>query len=161
MGTPLHEVATVRIGVEAIIIYKDEILLQRRSSNLEFFPKYLSFPGGHVDEGETVLEAVIKEISEESGLHLKHSDAKLIFNHIVHNHDTKVVWCKFGFRFNLTEKPTITNSEEGECSWFKLSEINMDEMVPSNPGDFEVLMSNKEEITYRVGDIIDGKYYPK
>ncbi len=50
------------------MVYKDdEILVINRTKN--DWPG-LSFPGGHVEKGETLEESVIREIKEETGLTL-------------------------------------------------------------------------------------------
>ena len=53
--------------VAAIITNKDgEILLTRR--NIEPFKGQWCLPGGHIDENEKALDAVIREAKEETGL---------------------------------------------------------------------------------------------
>ena len=56
--------------VAAIITNKDgEILLTRR--NIEPFKGQWCLPGGHIDENEKALDAVIREAKEETGLDFK------------------------------------------------------------------------------------------
>lgn len=47
---------------------KGEILVQKRSANRRLFPSCWDLPGGHVDAGDTILEAINKEILEETGI---------------------------------------------------------------------------------------------
>jgi 8-oxo-dGTP diphosphatase len=54
------------VGVGAIILDEDRILLEKRK-NSPGKGKW-SVPGGLVDLGETVEEAVIREVKEETGL---------------------------------------------------------------------------------------------
>lgn len=58
----------------AIIIKNNEILLMHRFKNGQ---EYFVFPGGGVEKGESVKDAVIREIKEELGLDIKISN--LIF----------------------------------------------------------------------------------
>ena len=44
------------------------VVLTRRSSSLALHPGEVSFPGGWVQEGETVVEAALREAQEEVGL---------------------------------------------------------------------------------------------
>ncbi len=47
-----------------------ELLFTVRSSNLRRHPGQIAFPGGHVDPGETLLQAALRETMEEVGLHV-------------------------------------------------------------------------------------------
>ena len=62
-------IKTPLLTVDAIIIYKDKIVLIKRKN-----PPYkdmFALPGGHVDIGETVEEAVVREAKEETNLDIK------------------------------------------------------------------------------------------
>lgn len=58
--------AVVRIGVQAVIRDGDRILLGLRSNT--FGRGTWGLPGGHIEPGETVLEAAAREVREETGL---------------------------------------------------------------------------------------------
>src|SRR3989442_14998608 len=53
----------IRPGVSAIIVTPEGALLQRRSDN-----GLWGLPGGGVEPGESVSEAIIREVREETGL---------------------------------------------------------------------------------------------
>jgi 8-oxo-dGTP diphosphatase len=46
----------------AVFDSEDKVLLTRRSENIGIFPNAWVLPGGHVENGETLEEAVIREI---------------------------------------------------------------------------------------------------
>lgn len=50
------------------------ILLTRRSARLSSHSRQWAFPGGRIDEGETALEAAMRECHEEVGVELTESD---------------------------------------------------------------------------------------
>lgn len=160
-GKALHEIATVRVGVEAILLHNNEIIMQRRSETLDFFPGYLSLLGGHVDIGESSMEAVIREVKEEADISIKPSQCKLAFHRIVHNHDTNIIWSIFGFKIELKEKVHPKSSEEGVCEWYLLNELRKKLVVPSNLYDIEKFFSDPNAITYEFGEIKDNKYSVK
>ena len=53
----------VRPSVAAVILDRDRVLLQRRSDGGQW-----GLPGGSVEVGESVTEAVVREVREETGL---------------------------------------------------------------------------------------------
>ncbi|XP_064610005.1 nucleoside diphosphate-linked moiety X motif 17-like [Liolophura sinensis] len=52
----------------------NKILLTRRASHLRTFPGIWVPPGGHIEENETIVEAGIRELREETGITLNQSD---------------------------------------------------------------------------------------
>ena len=57
--------------VSAVIIQNNKILVVRRSKN-DSYPGMWEFPGGGVDKGETVIEAIRREAKEETNLLIDH-----------------------------------------------------------------------------------------
>jgi len=56
----------ITLTVDAIIPYQGKIVVIRRRN--EPFKGYYALPGGIVEYGETVEEAVLREVKEETGL---------------------------------------------------------------------------------------------
>jgi len=54
------------LAVDGILFREGEVLLIRRAGRT--FHNYWALPGGRVEEGETVEEALIREIKEEVGV---------------------------------------------------------------------------------------------
>lgn len=58
-----------RQGVSVILRKPSgKILMQLRDNNTKCYPNKWCFPGGGLDEGETHIEAAVREVSEECGL---------------------------------------------------------------------------------------------
>lgn len=55
------------IVVTGIVKSGDEFLVVKRSENDDKYPGMWEFPGGHVEDGETIKEALERELSEEIG----------------------------------------------------------------------------------------------
>jgi ADP-ribose pyrophosphatase len=68
------------VGVGAIIIYEGKILLEKRKS-APGKGKW-SIPGGLVDLGESIEQAVIREVKEETGLDVAEPSLVDVVNHI-------------------------------------------------------------------------------
>lgn len=56
----------VRSSVSAVILADDRLLLQQRSDGGQW-----GLPGGSVEVGESVTEAVVREVREETGLEVE------------------------------------------------------------------------------------------
>ncbi|XP_061737808.1 nucleoside diphosphate-linked moiety X motif 17 isoform X2 [Nerophis ophidion] len=62
----------VDVGVAVILQTANErVLLTRRATQLRIFPNVWVPPGGHVEPDETLLEAGLRELKEETGLYLE------------------------------------------------------------------------------------------
>jgi 8-oxo-dGTP diphosphatase len=109
------------ITTVAAIIKNDEgkILLTRR--NVEPFKGQWCLPGGHIDKYETVKDAVIREMKEETGLEI---DPKFFSysDEIITELDIHAVVILFtGYGFG---KISIQESEVSDIGWFALDEAN-------------------------------------
>ncbi|XP_066464814.1 nucleoside diphosphate-linked moiety X motif 17-like [Eleutherodactylus coqui] len=62
----------VDVGVVVLLQSRNKrILLTRRSKALNIFPNIWVPPGGHVEDGEQLLDAGLRELQEETGLDLQ------------------------------------------------------------------------------------------
>ncbi|WP_119293261.1 NUDIX domain-containing protein [Streptomyces sp. YIM 130001] len=60
-------------AVGAVILNRDgEAFAQRRSSDRRLFPDSWDIVGGHLEAGESLLEALAREVEEETGWRLTH-----------------------------------------------------------------------------------------
>lgn len=69
----------IKVGVNAIMIKDNKVLLGKRLAKAGF--GQWGFPGGHLEFGESVTEAIIRELSEELGI----TASKVEFLHIINN----------------------------------------------------------------------------
>lgn len=56
--------------VNAIIMKDGKVLLGRRNPEAKYYPHYWTFPGGKVDPGERLEDALKREVREETGLEI-------------------------------------------------------------------------------------------
>jgi 8-oxo-dGTP diphosphatase len=54
--------------VNGLLLSDGHVLLARRSPARKTYPDLWSFPGGHVEPGETLIEALHRELKEEIGI---------------------------------------------------------------------------------------------
>jgi 8-oxo-dGTP diphosphatase len=58
-------------SVVIVVNDKNKILLIKRSKTDEWMPLHWSFPGGHIEKGETPYKAAKRELKEETALEAK------------------------------------------------------------------------------------------
>ena len=91
----------------------NKVVLQYRSP--ERYKKWsgYAFPGGHIEEGESIAESVIREVYEETGLTI--ADPKLV---AVKDWEPDEGGRYIVFCYKATEfTGQLRSSEEGEVSW--------------------------------------------
>ena len=98
---------------------KNKVVLQYRSP--ERYKKWsgYAFPGGHIEEGESLAESVIREVYEETGLTI--ADPKLV---AVKDWEPDEGGRYIVFCYKATEfTGRLRSSEEGEVSWVEKDQL--------------------------------------
>lgn len=62
-------IAAPKLAALAVVIRGEEVLLVRRRNEPD--AGLWGFPGGHVDLGESALDAAVRELQEETGVHAR------------------------------------------------------------------------------------------
>ena len=76
--------ATFPVTVHLLFLREDQVLLLRRF-NTGYGDGQYSVPAGHLDGGETVIDAAAREGREETGVRIEASD--VAFSSVVHRRD--------------------------------------------------------------------------
>ncbi|SFS32391.1 8-oxo-dGTP diphosphatase [Marininema halotolerans] len=94
-------------------------------------------PGGKVESGETIMEAVCREFYEETGLHLIQPVLSGVVTMCVEQ-DGKIEkeWMMFNFRASHYEGALLENSPEGQLSWQPLDALST---LPTSEMDQQIL----------------------
>lgn len=94
-------------------------------------------PGGKMESGESIKEAVVREFREETGIYLKNPKIKGIFTMIIKEGD-KVVqeWMMFTFFATEFNGENAAETEEGKLAWHKIEDIHKLQMAP---GDYHII----------------------
>lgn len=105
----------VELTTLCLIRRGDEILLQDR---LKKDWAGLTLPGGHVEPGESIVDSVIREMREETGLTIRNPRLKGIKQFPIDGGRYLV------FLFGATEfEGELISSDEGKVAWYRRDEV--------------------------------------
>ena len=124
---------TVRVVGAIILSEADEVLCALRSPEMSL-PNYWEFPGGKIEVGESIQEAVIREIKEELNCEIEAFD---IFNDYTHEYEhifvnLITVMCKL-----VNGIPTA--SEHSELKWIPKQDLKSLHGAPADIPAVELL----------------------
>lgn len=106
--------------VNAVFVGPEGVLLARRSPHRKNYPDCWSFPGGHVEEGESLDDALVRETGEELGV------VPLAFEPFMRIPDPHAVTAPIIYQMYLVRSwrgtPKIIDAEHTELRWFSVPE---------------------------------------
>lgn len=116
----------------------DQVLMQDRIKSW----KGLAFPGGHVEEGESIVDSTIREVREETGLEV--SNLQLCGIMHWYNDETGDKYLVFSFKTSTFSGELLAETDEGRLLW-----VNRDELP-----DLPLAEGFKERLPL----FLEGKY---
>jgi ADP-ribose pyrophosphatase YjhB (NUDIX family) len=137
---------SIRVAVSAFVLDDaDRLLMIRRTDN-----DLYALPGGGQEVGETVAEAVVREVSEETGIDVTVTGLIGIYSNPAHviAYDDGEVRQEFSICFRATRtggKPR-TSKESSEVEWVTRERLDELDIHPS--------------IRLRIGHGFDGRQEP-
>ena len=113
------------LSLKALILNNNnEVLLLKRSSNAKNNPGLYDFPGGKLDLHEEFMDALTREINEETNL--KPEITRLIGSTESENTINRVVYLLFEGKTQNTD--VKISDEHEEYQWIKPNEIDLDKI---------------------------------
>lgn len=95
-----------------------KVVLQYRSPEKIHWAGY-AFPGGHIEEGESLAESVIREVYEETGLTIAAPKLVAVKDWEPDEGGRYIVFCYKATEFT----GQLRSSEEGEVSWVEKDQL--------------------------------------
>jgi 8-oxo-dGTP diphosphatase len=120
--------------VAAAVVYhpgKDRFLLVKRSEDRERFPEHWEFPSGYIEEEESVEDAALRELEEETGLKaevIRSGESFPIEIPKVMIHPVLV---------KVDKEDVNLSKEHSEHRWVDKSDLNLLKTVPKLKQDLE------------------------
>lgn len=108
--------------VYLILVRSDKILLSRRY-NTGFHDGDYSFPAGHLDGNETMIQTMIREAKEEIGIDLKLGNLKLV--HVMHRKEPSEERINFFFTAEkwIGEPKIMEPHKCDDLNWFEIDNL--------------------------------------
>jgi ADP-ribose pyrophosphatase YjhB (NUDIX family) len=108
-----------KISVASVIKFQDEILMIHENQEGQI---YIDMPAGGVEHGETLEEAVVREIKEETNLDVDTPTLIGIFEYI----EPEKTTINFLYVIELSEKKELTKIQDEDVvdiQWMKTEEV--------------------------------------
>ncbi len=124
----MHDIEKVELTNMCMISNGDLILVQNRVKSW----CGVAFPGGHIEKNESIVDSVIREIKEETGLlisNVRLCGIKQWFKNDVRN---------ICFLFKTSSfKGELSSNNEGENMWIKRNELSQCRLA----NNFEIMLN--------------------
>ena len=144
----MRRTENVEVTTLCLIYDEDRILLQNRVK--KDWQGY-TLPGGHVEAGESIVAATIREMKEETGLTVKHPQLCGIKQFPIEGGRYLV------FLFRAKEfEGELVSSEEGEMKWIRRDELDKYPIVKDLKELLQVM--EREDLSEFQYVIEDGKW---
>lgn len=115
--------------VAAVLVSDDRVLLCHRHPSRQWYPDVWDLPGGHIEPGETQLEALQRELREELAVELNPSSAIFLHSYSPHAGLYLAIWAVSDW------VGTVTNAaleEHDNIGWFDLLQLQALDLADSN-----------------------------
>jgi len=113
------------VAVDLFIVRDGKLLLGKRQNS--FGAGKWGLPGGHLEKDETIEQAALRELKEETGLTAKSVEFVTVFN----NNNREEPYIHFGMlAVDVAGEPKIMETDKCEAwQWFDLNKLPNDDIL--------------------------------
>jgi 8-oxo-dGTP diphosphatase len=111
------------VGVGSIIIEANRVLLVKRGHPP--LAGEWSIPGGVLEVGETLREAAVREVLEETGLHVEPADLLGVYDRVLRDADERTIYhyVLIDFLCQRISGEALAAGDAAEARWFHRDEL--------------------------------------
>ena len=124
------------------------LLILKRSRENDYRSGYWDFPGGTVEPGETVEEAVIREVWEETGLQVEVVRPVFVYSNKLELPARQTIQIVFECRLINLSRVRLNSDEHSEAQWVSEDELHNFKLI-----EFVKEMLNEPDLFGRSGAI--------
>lgn len=120
-----------KIVLTGIIKCNDEYLIVKRSINDDFLPGVWEFPGGNIEDGELIYDALKREMFEEIGFEISNNIKLVHYYDEIQDKKEKYHYIELDFLVEVENKNInlkLSNEHDDFC-WIKKDSYLIDEYI--------------------------------
>lgn len=103
----------------------------------------VTFPGGHIEKGESFTDSAVREVKEETGLDIK--NPKLCGTVHWCNKDTDARYIVFLYKTTEFSGELVDKTEEGEVFWINKEDFDNFQLSPNFDTYLKIFLSDDNE----------------
>lgn len=130
------------------VTYEDKVLLLKSAPNKKIWPNKYNGIGGHIESGETIIEAALREVREEAGLPTV-NNLHLCGTINIQTEDPSTGILLFVFSGESTTL-AVTSSHEGSPEWVHWDTLPAEDLVEDIPHLLPRVLSDEQAIFHAV-----------
>lgn len=114
-----------------VMVFKDgKILIGKRKDTASHGPGEYSFPGGHIEHGESFKEAILRETLEEAGIEINNIKFISVANVDAYN-GYQTILTSFVADWQSGEPTDYPHENIGEWQWYDMDKLPEPLFVPT------------------------------
>ena len=121
----------IKLSVCGVIMYQSKFLIVKRSETDDFLPNCWEFPGGSVEDDESIENALVRELKEEIGLDISSKPSQLIgISEEFMDKDKTERYLQLNYKIVMdTEPQIILSSEHVAYDWVSKDDPRLDDFI--------------------------------